>query len=110
MRILSLFALLAACTPSDSEDAPTGDGTGSADGTGSSDGGGTTTDDGGSTDDGGGTTQDVDTSVLSGEVPDEELPAPDFAATNLDGAARSREDILGHPTVMWFYPAAGTAG
>ena len=47
---------------------------------------------------------------LVGEPPATPIPAPDFAATNLDGAARDREDLLGHPTVMWFYPAAGTAG
>jgi peroxiredoxin len=45
-----------------------------------------------------------------GEPPATPVPAPDFAATNMDGAARDREDLLGHPTVMWFYPAAGTAG
>lgn len=45
-----------------------------------------------------------------GTRPDEALPAPDFAATNRDGAARDREDLLGGPTVMWFYPAATTAG
>ena len=47
---------------------------------------------------------------LHGTAPAEALPAPDFAATNFDGAARSRSDLLTHPTVMWFYPAANTAG
>ncbi|MFM2246102.1 MAG: hypothetical protein RL071_2176 [Pseudomonadota bacterium] len=48
--------------------------------------------------------------TLNGTRPDEALPAPDFTATNRDGAARDREDLLGGPTVMWFYPAATTAG
>ncbi len=103
MKTLVLSALLA-CSG--------GDGGGDADG-GATDGGvadgGTT--DGGTTD--GGTTDggaDGGTADLNGSVPDEALPAPDFAATNMDGAARDREDVLGHPTVMWFYPAAGTAG
>jgi len=47
---------------------------------------------------------------LYGTFPETALPAPDFAATNYDGAARSREDLLGHPTVLWFFPAAGTYG
>ena len=45
-----------------------------------------------------------------GTLPDVALEAPDFAATNRDGGARDREDLLGHPTIMWFYPAAGTYG
>jgi hypothetical protein len=47
---------------------------------------------------------------LNGVPPEDPVPAPDFAATNLDGSARSRADLLGHPTVMWFYPAAASAG
>ena len=43
-------------------------------------------------------------------APEEALSPPEFAATNYDGAARDAEDLLGHPTVMWFYPAAATAG
>ena len=46
----------------------------------------------------------------NGAVPTEALEAPEFAATNRDGGARDREDLLGHPTIMWFYPAAGTYG
>lgn len=65
--------------------------------------GGSTTIDGGSTADGGSTS-------LNGSPPDEPLAAPEFVATNRDGTGRSREDLLGHPTVMWFYPAASTAG
>ena len=52
---------------------------------------------------------DTDTG-LSGTYPDAPKEAPTFTATSSDGAARSREDLLGHPTVMWFFPAAGTYG
>ena len=34
----------------------------------------------------------------------------DDGADDADGSGRAREDLLGHPTVMWFYPAAATAG
>lgn len=52
---------------------------------------------------------DTDTG-LYGTYPESPKEAPEFAATNLDGSARSREDLLGHPTVMWFFPAANTYG
>lgn len=52
-----------------------------------------------------------DTAVeLNGNWAAERTPAPEFAATNRDDTARSRPDLIGHPTVMWFYPAAGTSG
>lgn len=47
---------------------------------------------------------------LIGQPPAAPRALPDFQATNRDGGARAREDLLGHPTVMWFYPAAATAG
>lgn len=50
------------------------------------------------------------TQTLNGTPPSEPIPAPTFAATNRDGSARSRDDLLGHPTVMWFYPLAASAG
>jgi hypothetical protein len=53
---------------------------------------------------------DVDFDSLNGDVPDEALPLPSFSATNRDGSARGPDDLRGHPTVMWFYPAAGTSG
>lgn len=54
---------------------------------------------------------DVDTGVdLNGEWATDRVPAPEFVATNRDGTARSRPDLIGHPTVIWFYPAAGTSG
>ena len=51
------------------------------------------------------------TAELTGTVPGSPLPPPTFASVrNLDGAARTPADLVGHPTVMWFYPAAGTGG
>lgn len=78
---------------------------------GSDDDGPADTADSGAADDGdGGIANDVDPDELNGSVPDSPLAAPEFVATNRDGAGRAREDLLGHPTVMWFYPAAATAG
>ena len=58
-----------------------------------------------------GDTDPVDVpSGTNGSIPDVALEAPEFSATNRDGGARDREDLLGHPTIMWFYPAAGTYG
>lgn len=47
---------------------------------------------------------------LIGQPPAAPRALPEFQATNRDGTARRREDLLGHPTVIWFYPAAATAG
>ncbi|MCB9741854.1 MAG: hypothetical protein H6740_04570 [Alphaproteobacteria bacterium] len=47
---------------------------------------------------------------LHGELPSEAVSAPEFTALNHLGEARSRPDLIGHPTVMWFFPAAGTFG
>lgn len=48
--------------------------------------------------------------VLNGTIPPGDVPAPDFTATAHTGEARTRADLLGHPTVMWFYPEAYTGG
>lgn len=55
---------------------------------------------------------DVDTGPESyhGTVPDVSIPAPEFTAQNMDESPRTREDLIGHPSVIWFYPAAGTSG
>jgi hypothetical protein len=54
---------------------------------------------------------DTDTDVsFNGTVPDDPISAPEFVATNRDGSARDRGDLLGHPTVVWFYPGAFTSG
>ncbi len=47
---------------------------------------------------------------LYGHAPSAPLAAPAFAATNRDGATRDRDAVLGHPSVIWFYPAADTPG
>lgn len=62
--------------------------------------------------DSGETAETGDTAVVSlhGSPPSEAVPLPEFTATNRDGSARGPSDLVGHPTVMWFYPAAGTAG
>ena len=47
---------------------------------------------------------------LNGVIPGFALSAPAFAATNMDGTSRGRPDLIGHPTVLWFYPLAETPG
>ena len=47
---------------------------------------------------------------LNGTVVEPRLPAPEFVATNYDGSTRMRSDLQYRPTVMWFYPVAGTPG
>jgi hypothetical protein len=48
---------------------------------------------------------------LTGTVPPVALAAPAFSGVrNRDGAVRSQADLMGHPTVLWFYPAAFTGG
>jgi cytochrome oxidase Cu insertion factor (SCO1/SenC/PrrC family) len=47
---------------------------------------------------------------LHGERPASPISTPDFEARNQHGQPRTKEALLGHPTVMWFYPAAATAG
>ena len=45
-----------------------------------------------------------------GVSPSEAMALPVFSAINADGKTRTRDDLLGKPTVMWFFPAAGTPG
>ena len=47
---------------------------------------------------------------LHGEQPQSATPLPQFAAINADGSARGPDDLIGKPTVMWFFPFAGTPG
>ncbi|HNC95858.1 MAG TPA: hypothetical protein PKY30_04080 [Myxococcota bacterium] len=47
---------------------------------------------------------------LHGKAPENPVDLPDFQVTSMDGTSRTRVDLLGHATVMWFYPAANTAG
>lgn len=92
---LTAVLTLSACSKDDGDDTGGDDGT-SADGT-----------DGTSAD---GTDGTDGTASLNGTPPDEPISLPSFAATNRDGTARRRDDLLGHPTVMWFYPLAASAG
>lgn len=56
-------------------------------------------------------TDDTDpTGELYGVPPDAPVPLPTFTAHNQYGEARSEADLVGHPSVLWFYPAAGTYG
>jgi hypothetical protein len=49
-------------------------------------------------------------STMVGVAPNPALSVPEFSALNQEGAPRSRADLLGHPTVLWYFPAAGTPG
>jgi hypothetical protein len=52
-----------------------------------------------------------DTTGLNGEEVDPRLDAPVFdQVLASDGSARTQADLMGHPTVIWFYPDAGTYG
>ena len=53
---------------------------------------------------------DADTDGLHGDPPATALSAPEFTAWSSDGEERTMEDLVGQPTVMWFYPAAATGG
>lgn len=56
----------------------------------------------------GGTTPEP---VLFGTVPPVNLPVPEFSeVVAMDGTARSSADLIGKPTVLWFYPQAFTGG
>ncbi len=91
---MSLLPLIFACTGTDDSSVPDSD----AD---------TDTDSDTDTD----TDSDTDTDTdFNGTVPDVSIPAPEFEVQNMDESPRTREDLLGHATVAWFYPAAGTAG
>lgn len=62
-------------------------------------------------DDSGIDTGPFDTSGLHGVEIDPRRDAPTFSeVVNSDGSPRTQADLLGHPTVVWFYPDAGTYG
>jgi hypothetical protein len=52
----------------------------------------------------------IDYSALNGTEPAVAITVPTFSVLNQHGDTRTGVDLVGHPTVMWFYPAAGTAG
>ena len=43
---------------------------------------------------------------LSGSEPAENLEAPEFEVMAADNTERTQDNLLGQPTVMWFFPAA----
>ena len=47
---------------------------------------------------------------LNGVSPSTDTPPPVFSALNYDGSVRNQENLVGHPTVIWFFPFAGTPG
>lgn len=59
--------------------------------------------------DGGGGMADA-SATLNGTAPASPKPAPEFTVLNRDGATRTKANLIGRPTVMWFYPAAFTGG
>lgn len=48
--------------------------------------------------------------ALHGTRPAQPVELPELAAVNHLAQARTRADLLGKPTVLWFFPAAGTPG
>ena len=79
----------------------------------------TETDTGGDTDTDTDTGSDTDTDTetvpeiadlsgltLTGTPPADNLEAPEFEVTASDSTARTRADLVGQPTVMWFFPIA----
>ena len=59
-----------------------------------------------------GGSEEVDLSALNlfGELPQDAVPPTQFIAENYDGGTRTEADLVGKPTVMWFFPFAGTPG
>ncbi len=100
---------LAACTFGGDSAEPDAGSDGSADGI-SDAGGGADPGPGDAGPDGADQMADIDWDALNGSVPDETLAAPEFAASNRDGSPRDRDDLIGQPTVLWFYPKAATSG
>jgi peroxiredoxin len=49
-------------------------------------------------------------SGLNGTPVDPAVPLIAFSAQNSDGTSRSMSDLVDGPTVIWFYPLAGTPG
>jgi len=110
MRVL-LISLLVACSASDSDETSGSEQTGGSEETGATSftesTGGTGTSGAGST---GSTSGATSTGALHGSAPEVAVSAPEFSATNMDGSGRDRSDLLGGPSVLWFYPWAGTPG
>jgi cytochrome oxidase Cu insertion factor (SCO1/SenC/PrrC family) len=45
-----------------------------------------------------------------GRPPESPVPLPTFTARAHTGEARTEADLVGHPTVMWFFPVVGGHG
>ena len=56
------------------------------------------------------TSTTIDTTELFGTAPTQPVPAPEFLAYSHESEPRTREDLMGHPTVLWFFPFADTPG
>lgn len=54
--------------------------------------------------------EDMNGLVLNGTIPPADVRAPEFTATAHTGDPRTRADLLGRRTVMWFFPQAYTGG
>ena len=52
----------------------------------------------------------IEQSELNGTLITEVIPAPEFQVFNQDGLERTKTNLEGKPTVLWFYPAANTPG
>ena len=56
------------------------------------------------------TSTTIDTTNLYGTAPAQAVPAPQFTVYSHEDETRTREDLIGHPTVVWFFPFADTPG
>ena len=45
-----------------------------------------------------------------GTKPSSQLTVPNFSAENYNEELRDKNNLIGQPTVIWFFPAAGTYG
>jgi hypothetical protein len=56
--------------------------------------------------------EEVDLSQLDlfGTLPASNLEPAEFVALNRDGSERTAANLVGQPTVMWFYPLANSPG
>jgi hypothetical protein len=53
---------------------------------------------------------DLSTLNLNGTLPAANLDPPEFVALNRDGTERTEANLIGQPTVLWFYPLADSPG
>ena len=53
---------------------------------------------------------EIDWASLNGTQPAAAKALPDFQALNFDTSERTQAALLGQPTILWFFPFAGTPG